>query len=295
MVRVSTLGNFVRSRATIAISRSPWKLLVALFLAVTAVSGARAQEHPDVGTLASQIANYIEQISVKAIIVFDFTGPDTFVTPVGGKLADDLSDILTTSSSKFKVIDRFRAMQALDSNRFAPEITADQEVAAWIARNLGADVAIVGKLTREGSSIQLSVDCLLVKEGKILKSFQAIFPLTEKWKADLAINIDPDSSVSAVIVTRKDPGNSFAQCSYCPPPEFPRAARILNSRGTVTLLIVVGTDGKARDLRVVKSPGNGLSVAAIQAVQKWRFKPARGTNGAPTETRIPLEMNFSQR
>jgi TonB family protein len=277
-----------------AVTRSPVKFLLALFVAVAAVPNARPQEHPDVGSLASQVASYIEQISMKSIIVFDFTGPNTFVTPVGGKLADDLSDALATSSRKFRVIDRVRAVQALESNRLAPEIIANQEVAAWIAQNLGADVALVGKLSGDASSIQLALDCLYVKEGKVLQSFQATFPPTDKWKAELATNIDPDSSVGTVLVTRKDPGTSFAQCTYCPPPEFPRTARKLNTRGTVTLQVVVGMDGKARDLTVVRTTSNGLTVAALQAIQKWRFKPAHSADGAPMETRIPIELNFSQ-
>jgi TonB family protein len=296
MVRVCIHVNFVRFRTWIASTHSSWKFLLALFLAVTTVPSARPQEHPDVSPLASKVANYIEQISTKSIIVFDFTGPHAFVTPVGGKLADDLSDVLATSSRKFKVIDRVRAMQALESNRLAPEITADREVAGWIAQSIGADVAIVGRLlSLEGGNIQLSVDCLYAKEGKVLQSFQATFPLTDKWKSELGMNIDPDSVVGAVLGTRKDQGNSFAQCVSCPAPEFPRAARDQPIRETLILQVVVGTDGKARDIRVVKSPGNGLSIAAIQAIQKWRFKPARGASGARMETRTPIEVNFSQR
>lgn len=277
----------------VANTRSPVRFLPALFLAFTVVPSARPQEHPHVGDLASQIAVAIGQLSLKSIVVFDFTGPDTFVTPVGGMLADDLSDVLATSSTKFKVIDRVRAVKALDSNRLAPEITADQEVAAWIAQSVGAEAALVGRLSREGGNIELSVDCLLAKEGKSLKSFQATFPLTDKWKTDLGLNIDPNSSVGAMLGTRTNPGATFPQCTSCPAPEFPQAARKLNARGTVTLQIVVGTDGKARDIRVVKSSGNGLSVAAIQAVQKWRFKPARSPEGKSIETRTPIEMNFS--
>jgi TonB family protein len=285
--------NFGRFRAMFAATRSPLRLLLALLLTLAAVPGAHSQDHPAVGDLASQIAVAMEQLSVKSVVVFEFTGPDTYVTPVGGMLADDLSDVLARSSSKFKVIDRIRAVKALESNRLAPEITADQEVAAWIAQGIGADVALVGRLSSEGGNILLTIDCLLAKEGKSLKSFQSTFPLTDKWKADLAINIDPDSAVSATLGNQKNQGTSFAQCTSCPPPQFPPAARKLSTHRTVILEVVIGTDGKARDIRVLKTEDQGFSVAAIQAIQKWRFKPARSTKGAPMETRAPIELNFS--
>lgn len=287
--------NTARSRQKIVGTCSLVKFPLALLLALAAVPSARMQDHPPVGDLASQVAVAIEQFNVKSVVVFDFTGPDTFITPAGGMLADDLSDVLARSSSKFKVIDRVRAMKALDSNRLAPEITSDQEVAAWIAQGIGADVALVGRLSSEGGNIQLTLDCLLAREGKSLQSFQATFPLTDKWKAELAINIDPDSSVGSMRATHSDSGTSFAQCTSCPAPQFPRTAKDQPLRETLTLQVVVGTDGKARDIRVIKSPGNGLSVAAIQAIQKWRFKPARGPDGKSVETRTPIEVDFSHR
>jgi len=274
--------------------RSPLKFLLALPLFVAALPSARAQEQPDIRPLASKVAAALEQFNTKAVLVFDFTGPSTFVTPVGGRLADDLSDVLATSSSKFKVIDRVRIVRALDSNRVAPETAADPETAVWLAQSIGADIVLVGRLSRGGASIQLILDCLHVMDGKYLQSFQDNFPLTDKWSAELAMNIDPDSEVGTMGSAGADAGASFPHCTSCPAPGFPRTARDLTARGTVVLEVVVGTDGKSRDIRVLKTPDHGLTVAALQSVQKWRFSPARGTDGKPRETRIPIEVNFSQ-
>jgi len=61
--------------------------------------------------------------------------------------------------------------------------------------------------------------------------------------------------------------------------------------GTVTLVLVVDVDGKAHDLRVVKSLGSGLDEKAIEAVKQWRFKP--GTHmGKPVPVLISLEVEF---
>ena len=285
--------HFLRLRAKIAGTRSPVELLLAFFLAVAAIPSARAQEQPDVHALASKVATALEQFNSKAIVVFAFPGPSTFVTPMGAQLADDLSDVLTQSSGKFKVIDRARVVRALGSNRVAPETAADPETAVWLAQGIGADVVLVGRLSREGGSIQLTLDCLQVSGGKYLQSFQAAFPLTDKWNSELGANIDPDSEVPAIRGPGADSGASLPHCTSCPAPQIPRDARDQAAGGTVTVEVVIGTDGKSRDIRVLKTPDHGLTVAALQAIQKWRFSPARGADGKPRETRMPIEVSFS--
>ena len=74
-------------------------------------------------------------------------------------------------------------------------------------------------------------------------------------------------------------------------PEYSEEARKAKYSGAVTLSIVVNTDGTADSIRVVKSLGMGLDEKAIEAVQRWRFKP--GTNkGAPVRVRAQVEVNF---
>jgi TonB family protein len=74
-------------------------------------------------------------------------------------------------------------------------------------------------------------------------------------------------------------------------PEYSEEARKAKYSGSVMLSIVVNTDGKAEEIHVVKSLGMGLDEKAIEAVQKWRFKP--GTNkGQPVKVRAQIEVNF---
>jgi TonB family protein len=49
--------------------------------------------------------------------------------------------------------------------------------------------------------------------------------------------------------------------------------------------------GKARDIHVARSLGGGLEEKAIEAVEKWRFKP--GMKGGQTaNVRATIEVNF---
>ncbi len=58
---------------------------------------------------------------------------------------------------------------------------------------------------------------------------------------------------------------------------------------TVLLSIVVGTDGKPKDLKVVSATDLGSQQAALDGVRQWRFKPAM-CNGEPTETTMAVEV-----
>jgi TonB family protein len=74
-------------------------------------------------------------------------------------------------------------------------------------------------------------------------------------------------------------------------PEYSEEARKAKYSGSVLLSIVVNTDGKAEDIKVVKSLGMGLDEKAIEAVQKWRFRPGKN-KGVPVKVKAQIEVNF---
>jgi TonB family protein len=74
-------------------------------------------------------------------------------------------------------------------------------------------------------------------------------------------------------------------------PEYSEEARKAKYNGTVTLSIVVNLDGRAEEIKVVKSIGMGLDEKAVEAVQKWRFKPGMN-KGQAVKTRAVVEVNF---
>jgi len=71
-------------------------------------------------------------------------------------------------------------------------------------------------------------------------------------------------------------------CDYCPEPQYTEDARRGGFEGVVTLKVVVGKDGLARNIDVTVSSGYpNLDQKAIDAVKDWRFKPALDSNGRP--------------
>ena len=79
---------------------------------------------------------------------------------------------------------------------------------------------------------------------------------------------------------------------YRPDPEFSEQARKARYSGTVLLSIIIDTDGRARDIHVVRNLGMGLDEKAIEAVTRWKFKPGM-KNGRPVAMRATVQMNFT--
>jgi len=74
-------------------------------------------------------------------------------------------------------------------------------------------------------------------------------------------------------------------------PEYSEEARKKKIEGTVVLQVVVSTNGRATDVKVMKPLDAGLDRNAIDAVQKYLFQP--GTrNGEPVAVYATVEVPF---
>jgi len=88
------------------------------------------------------------------------------------------------------------------------------------------------------------------------------------------------------------PGTTLPTCAYCPLPAYTDEARHVKMQGTVTLRVLVGADGKASDIRVIRGVGYGLDERAMQTVHTWRFTPARDPNHRAIAAWITVEAIF---
>jgi periplasmic protein TonB len=86
-------------------------------------------------------------------------------------------------------------------------------------------------------------------------------------------------------------GVSAPRALDTPDPEYSEEARKAKYQGVVVLWLVVGPDGKPRDIKVSRPLGMGLDQKAIEAVQRWRFEPAM-KDGRPVAVQINVEVNF---
>jgi len=122
--------------------------------------------------------------------------------------------------------------------------------------------------TLSGASgrIAAAAACLLLIAG-------ALFPA----RAETVYRIGGDVSAPK-IVSKVGPG-------------YTKKAKQDKVQGTVLLDLIVGADGAARKIQVIRSLDSGLDKQAIKAVSHWRFEPAKKA-GKPVAVQAHVEVNF---
>jgi TonB family protein len=74
-------------------------------------------------------------------------------------------------------------------------------------------------------------------------------------------------------------------------PEFTEDARRANFQGSVSIKLIVDSQGTPQDVRLVRHLGMGLDEKAIEAVKQYRFKPAM-YQGHPVSVQIVIDVDF---
>jgi TonB family protein len=78
---------------------------------------------------------------------------------------------------------------------------------------------------------------------------------------------------------------------FAPDAEFSDEARRAKYQGACLIEIIVDAQGNPQNARVVRALGMGLDEKALEAVRKYRFKPAL-KDGKPVAVWQPIEINF---
>ena len=76
-----------------------------------------------------------------------------------------------------------------------------------------------------------------------------------------------------------------------PSAEFSDEARRSKFQGICLISLVVDAQGNPQNIRVVRPLGMGLDEKALEAVAKYKFKPAT-LNGKPVAAMVTVEVNF---
>ncbi len=77
-------------------------------------------------------------------------------------------------------------------------------------------------------------------------------------------------------------------------PDYTEEARRRGLQGEVVMEIVVGRDGRVRDVRVLKGLGSGLDQQAVQAVRRWTFAAAT-RQGRAVDVIVEVAVEFELR
>ena len=74
-------------------------------------------------------------------------------------------------------------------------------------------------------------------------------------------------------------------------PQYTETARRVRLEGTVIVQAVIDEEGRVVDVKILKPLPMGLDKAAVDAVSRWRFKPAT-FHGRPVKVYYSLTVNF---
>jgi len=86
-------------------------------------------------------------------------------------------------------------------------------------------------------------------------------------------------------------GVSAPEVMHSVEPEFTEEARKANFQGTVSIELIVDSQGNPQDVRVVRRLGMGLDQKAVDAVRQYRFRPAM-YQGHPVAVQMIVEVDF---
>lgn len=133
-----------------------------------------------------------------------------------------------------------------------------------------------------------------------VSEFQAELPLSDGGETNQASASATAASTPAAVHPAATPAAGGALVEAVPlngdnpPPVYPRLARQRGWEGLVSLQVRVSALGEVEQAWVESSSGHGvLDQAALTAVQRWRFRPAReGARAVSGLARVPIEFRL---
>ena len=250
--------------------------------------------------LASRVAEQIRQSKIDPafpkILVIDFSNAgDKQFSKLGTLLADDLAQSLSGYASGFQVEDRKSFNEYLRQNWMGLDDLQSEVVCLTLARSMGGAGIIRGTIETDANQqlrIRLRTDGL----GAAWTG-DAQFPMTGELQELLgqpaisfARSADAVPVESGILRPGVD-GASLPVCVFCPSPNYTDLARVAKYRGTVELSLIVTKDGVVNSVLVLKGAPFSLTQKAIDAVQKWKFKPSK-FHGQSVPVRVPVDIEF---
>lgn len=75
-------------------------------------------------------------------------------------------------------------------------------------------------------------------------------------------------------------------------PDYPYELKRDGVNGVVTVVFSVDENGNVVDPEVQKSTNRGFDEAALKAIAKWKFRPAR-QDGVPVKSKLAIPLQFT--
>ncbi|MGB2645171.1 MAG: energy transducer TonB [Candidatus Acidiferrum sp.] len=250
--------------------------------------------------MASRMADQIRQSKIDPalpkIFVIDFSNAnDNQFTKLGSMLADDFAESLSSFASGFQVEDRKEFSEYLKENWMGLDDLQSEAVCLTLARSMGGAGVVRGTIEKDVNQqlrVSLRTDGLGAAwtDAVQLPLTAALEQLSKQPAASFARSADAVQAEPGVMQPGVD-GVSLPVCVYCPSPDYTDLARTAKYRGTVELSLLVTKEGTVESAVVLKGAPFSLAEQAVEAVKKWKFKPAKMA-GRSVPVRVPVDIEF---
>jgi TonB family protein len=260
------------------------------------------QNAPGQGNELDSAASKIDAVIAKKnkikVIVTDFIGPKDGVTEFGQLMADDLSLKMAKANTNLNLLPRNGQTYTFGNSGLSQDFTEGS--AAWfLARSVGTEVVVTGNLEKHSDRVDLNLRVWEIPfngpDGQPMIGGNKIGELSVR------LLLTPDQIVLLGHTVPQDPAKgfrltagkkssaeaSFPSCISCPAPS-------VSGKGKVNLRISISEEGRVTNVELVSASDQKIAEKVVQAVAKWRFRPARGPDGQPVATQIPFEVTLDR-
>lgn len=271
-----------------------------VFMLLLANFSADTQE-TDLANLAERVSKDLSRKHAKTAVVFVFSGPEGRSTELGRQLADEFAETLRARPNPITIIERGSLDPLVERHKLA-KYASQKGVACWLSKQGGAKALIGGFLELREASLLLTVRAFETANCRELTKQTGTIIMSAERKALLAVQLPPPAASEAEDTSVESPPSgvpqagkektTFPMCDHCPSPTYAGDARDAHLECRVVLRAVITTDGRATQILVLEPCPLGLTEKAVEAVERWKFKPAKGPDGSPVEAWTPIEINF---
>ncbi len=277
---------------------SPFRAIFAFALFAAPLTPAFGQQ-TELDALATKVAQRISEQNKNVVVVVDFTLARVGEHPLGAAVTKEFLAAMRRAAPALKFIEQETLAQTAQKLGFLPMDLNNPLAAQAIALDAGADVGVIGVITTDAKRSSLGVhitdlkaegDPFVPRLGVEIGTIQTPLTLKPEWE-QLRKLPAPDQE-NGVYRVRAANGIARPECVKCPEAEYTKLARARSTEGIVSLLLTVAPQGETRDIAVLKHVKDGLSDTAVEAVKKWKFKPARLPNGTVVPARVKVDVTF---
>ena len=113
-------------------------------------------------------------------------------------------------------------------------------------------------------------------------------PVSANIEINFRLPLSPEAIAGAVTVAE---GVLNSRIVSKPSPEYPSVAKLARVQGSVRYSVIVGPDGKVRDVQYVSGPAMLATPEVLRTVSEWEYQPYQ-LNGAPVTVQSTVTVNF---